>query len=118
MSLDQNPKSANTQNLILKQALLVTEVAINLRERHSLGEKYISYLKTLINGEFVQFFFFCDLFTLFKDAERGMAALQTTSKASFALAQQLLQNSICLDILPENVRQEYENLLSTFQCLL
>lgn len=52
MSLDQNPKSANTQNLILKQALLVTEVAINLRERHSLGEKYIKYLKTLINGEF------------------------------------------------------------------
>lgn len=52
MSLDQNPKSANTQNLILKQALLVTEVAINLRERHSLGEKYINYLKTLINGEF------------------------------------------------------------------
>jgi len=56
MSLDQNPKSANTQNLILKQALLVTEVAINLRERHSLGEKYISYLKTLINGEFVYIF--------------------------------------------------------------
>lgn len=64
MSLDENPKSANTQNLILKQALLVTEVAINLRKRHSLGEKYISYLKTLINGEFVYIgICFGDLFT-------------------------------------------------------
>lgn len=42
--------SESLDNYVLKQAMLVTEVAIDLRERYAAGEKYISYLKTAING--------------------------------------------------------------------
>lgn len=37
-------------NALLRQALVVTEVAFDLKERHTTGEKYINYLKILING--------------------------------------------------------------------
>ncbi|KAL1494760.1 hypothetical protein ABEB36_010306 [Hypothenemus hampei] len=84
----------STQNIdgaLLNQALFLTEVAIDLRERYTFIVKYSNYLKTMING-----------------AEKAATALQFTSKESLSLAQKLLQAKS--DTL--HLKHEYDNLQS------
>ncbi|KAH1017531.1 uncharacterized protein LOC109535149 [Dendroctonus ponderosae] len=80
-------------NALLRQALVVTEVAFDLKERYTTGEKYINYLKVLING-----------------AEKGVDALAVTARSSFNVALKLLQSNICKEKISDQMKHEYNNL--------
>lgn len=45
----------------------------------------------------------------FTGAEKAITALQMTSRSSFGLAQKLLQSNAGAEKMPENLKQEYEN---------
>ncbi|XP_050310749.1 uncharacterized protein LOC126746500 [Anthonomus grandis grandis] len=91
-------KDCALDNHVLKQALLMVEVGIELKDRYSAGDKYIRHLKTFVNG-----------------AEKAVAALQLTSRSSLDLAEKLLQSNLKSQKLSENLKHEFENLLSVIQ---
>lgn len=68
---------------ILYNAVMITEVGIDLKERFVSGEKYINYLKTVIVG-----------------ADKAMCALHTIAKSSLEQAQQILNSVREADVTP------------------
>lgn len=82
---------------ILYNAAVMTEVGMDLKERFISGERYISYLKTVISG-----------------ADKAISALHSISKSSLEQAQQLL-NSVGEVDSSENFRHERERLLAVIE---
>ncbi|XP_076265626.1 uncharacterized protein LOC143199587 [Rhynchophorus ferrugineus] len=97
MPLEQS-RSSEKQNgdingQILKQASILLAITVDIKECCVTGEKYINYFKTMING-----------------AERALNALSMTTKSSVDLVSKLLEKSINVSALTEDLRQDYDQL--------
>ncbi|XP_030761712.1 uncharacterized protein LOC115886612 [Sitophilus oryzae] len=86
-------KNADLNSEILKQALNLSEVAMDLRDHYIAGEKCINFFKSMING-----------------AEKALNAIEITSKSSFNLANKLVENNINVPELSEELKLEYDQL--------
>lgn len=82
---------------ILHNAVTITEVGIDLKERFLSGEKYICYLKTIVAG-----------------ADKAMSALHSISKSSLEQAQQMLISVRECDATP-TFTHERERLLAVIE---
>lgn len=93
---NESNKLKTTHNLekVLHQALMMTEVGMDLKERYISGEKYVCYLKNIITG-----------------ADKAISALHYISKSSLEEAKQLIK-SLGGPEVPVNIRNEYEKLLA------
>lgn len=82
---------------ILHNAVTITEVGMDLKERFLSGEKYICYLKTVVAG-----------------ADKAMSALHSISKSSLEQAQQMLISVRESNVTP-TFKHERERLLAVIE---
>lgn len=73
----------------------MTQTAIELQDRHTSGEKYINYLKTIING-----------------ADKAVAALKLLSRSSLKLAENLVREQLMVVNETDSVRNDFTKLLA------
>nr|CAI5857288.1 unnamed protein product [Callosobruchus analis] len=97
MSPDEATKLPKTNSMenFLHNALLMTEIGIDLKDRFIAGEKYINHLKTILLG-----------------ADKAISALHLISKSSLEQAQHILTSLVQSDFSNNAFKQECERLLS------
>lgn len=87
---------------MLQNAVLITEMAMDLKEKSLAGEKYVCYLKSIAVR-----------------AARAIVAMKNSGKSFLALSQRMANNAIkTMELVPSgeasfhNLKIEYEKLLS------
>ncbi|KAJ8967180.1 hypothetical protein NQ317_006526 [Molorchus minor] len=97
-NLTKSPKPCNTPlENVLHHALLRTELGMDLKERYASGEKYICYLKTILNG-----------------ADKAVSGLQLISKSCLEEAKHVVKSLSDTEMTPD-MRNEYEKLLGIIE---
>nr|CAH7765812.1 unnamed protein product [Callosobruchus chinensis] len=96
MSPDEATKlpKTNTMENVLHNALLMTEIGIDLKDGFIAGEKYINQLKTILLG-----------------ADKAISALHSISKSSLEQAQHILASLVQSDFPNNAFKQECDRLL-------